>query len=86
MHEMSVALNVCRIAAERVGKENLHRVVEVGLEVGSDSGIEADNLEFWLEVMLSEPPFADARPVIERTDGDVLRVSYLEIDDGREAN
>ena len=86
MHEMSIALNVCRIVAERVGQEKLPRVVKVGLEVGPDSGIDAENLEFWLEVILSEPPFAGARPVIERSAGDVLRVSYLEIDDDSEAN
>ena len=86
MHEMTIALNVCRIAAERVGPENLSRVVEVGLEVGSNSGVEVDNLEFWLEVMLSEPPFVGARLVIARSDGDDLRVSYLEIEDGREAD
>ena len=86
MHEMSIALNVCRIAVERVGQEKLPHVVAVGLEVGFDSGVDADNLEFWLEVMLSEPPFAGARPVIERRGGDVLRVSYLEIDDDREEN
>jgi len=86
MHEMSIAMSVCRIAAERVGIEKLPCLVEVGLEVGMDSGIELENLEFWLEVMLSEPPFAGARPVIERSEGDVLLVTHLEIDDGRMAN
>jgi hypothetical protein len=34
-------------------------------------------------VLLTSPPFRAAKPVIERVEGDVLRVSYLEVDDGR---
>ena len=79
---MSVALEVCSIAERHVPSEQVTRIVEVGLEVGDDAGIEADNLQFWLETLLSSPPFKDARPVIIRVPGDVLRVSYLEVDDG----
>ena len=48
----------------------------------SRAGIEADNLEFCLEALLSSPPFTGAKPVIERLPGDVLRLSYLEVEDG----
>jgi Zn finger protein HypA/HybF involved in hydrogenase expression len=82
MHEMSLALEVCSIAERHVPKEQLTQIVEVGLEVGDAAGIEADNLEFWLETLLANPPFKAARPVIKRVSGDVLRVSYLEVDDG----
>lgn len=82
MHEMSVALEVCRIAEERVGRENAGRIVEVGVEVGETSGVEVENLLFWLEVLLADPPFAGARPAVQRSPGDVLRVAYLEVDDG----
>jgi Zn finger protein HypA/HybF involved in hydrogenase expression len=82
VHEMSVALEVCRIAEEQVGREALPLVREVGLIVGSDSGVEPDNLEFCLEALLSQSPFTGARVAMDRATGDELRVTYLEVDDG----
>lgn len=82
MHEMSIAMEVCRITREQVGDEWCGRVLEVGLEVGDESGIEADNLLFWLEILLTEPPFHRARPGLRRVPGDVLRVTHLEVEDG----
>jgi hydrogenase nickel incorporation protein HypA/HybF len=82
MHEMSVALEVCRIAEQQVGAAAVPRVVAVGLDVGDDAGVEISSLEFCLESVLATPPFRGARPVITRLPGDVLRVSYLEVDDG----
>ena len=35
MHEMSIALEVCRITESQVGREALPRVREVGLVVGT---------------------------------------------------
>jgi len=83
MHEMSIALEVCRIAEEQVGSDALPAVRAVGLEVGEQAGIEIGNLVFCLETLLAAPPFTGAAPVIERRPGDVLRVSYLEVEDGR---
>jgi Zn finger protein HypA/HybF involved in hydrogenase expression len=82
MHELSVALEVCRIAEEQASPSPAHRIREVGLEVGDDSGYEPANLEFCLEALLSREPFGRAHPAIRRVSGDVLRVSYLEVDDG----
>ena len=82
MHEMSIAFEVCRIARERVGEEGCGRIVEVGLDVGDASGVEADNLVFWLQILLSEAPFDRAHPSVRRVEGSVLRVSYLEVEDG----
>ena len=81
MHEMSLALEVCRMAEERVGRDALPRVVAVGLEVGDRAGIVVDNFAFCLETLLAHPPFGEARPVIERSEGDVLRLAYLEIEE-----
>lgn len=81
MHELSIALEVCRIAEAQVGRDALVLVTEVGVEVGDDAGVEVGSLEFCLEALLGSPPFRSARPVITRTSGDVLRVSYLELDD-----
>lgn len=82
MHEMSIALEVCRIAEQQVGSAAVGRVVAVGVDVGDDAGVEVSSLEFCLESLLSTPPFGSARPVITRLPGDLLRVSYLEVDDG----
>ncbi len=86
MHEMSVALEVCRIAEAQVGRAALAEVLEVGVEVGKESGVEPDSLEFCLDALLSSPPFGRARPALSRPPGDVLRVAYLEVDDGRPAD
>ena len=85
MHELSIALEVCRIAegqANAAGSDPT-RVVAVGIEVGDAAGVELSSLSFCLETLLSQPPFARARPVVTRLAGDTLRVSYLEVDDGR---
>lgn len=79
---MSLAVEICRIAEEQVGRDALSQVREVGLLVGLDSGVEPDALEFALSVLLSEPPFQGARATLELEPGDDLRVTYLEVEDG----
>jgi Zn finger protein HypA/HybF involved in hydrogenase expression len=80
---MSIALEVCRIAEDYVGSEALPRVREIGVVVGERSGVEPDSLLFCLESLLERPPFAGAKPAMELTPGDDLRVTYLEVDDER---
>lgn len=82
MHEMSIALEVCQTAERHVGADQLPNVVEIGLDVGDDAGVVVDALEFCLEAALATPPFTGAKPAISRMSGDVLRVTYVEIDDG----
>jgi len=86
MHEMSVALEVCRIAEAYVGSDALSRVTEVGVVVGDHSGVEVGSLRFCLEALLDQDPFHGARAAFERTPGDDLRVSYLEVDDESPTN
>jgi Zn finger protein HypA/HybF involved in hydrogenase expression len=86
MHELSVALEICRIAEERLGPEGAASLVKVGVEVGDLAGVEPDNLSFCLEALLPAPPFGSARPDVVRLPGDLLRVSYFEVDDGRPAD
>jgi len=86
MHEMSVAMEICRIAEDQVGLAALRDVREIGVVVGHDSGVEPDSLRFCLEVLLGSEPFRGARAAFELTPGDELRVSYLEIDDDRPPN
>jgi Zn finger protein HypA/HybF involved in hydrogenase expression len=83
MHEMSVAMEVCRLAEERLSPAELPQLITVGLDIGDDSGLEPDNLLFCLEALLAAPPFHNARPDLTRCPGDVLRVTYLELDDDR---
>ncbi len=82
MHEMSLALDICRIAEERAGPGRTASVVTVAVEVGEDAGVEVSSLAFCLETLLGAPPFGAAKPAIIRLPGDVLRVSYLEVEDG----
>jgi Zn finger protein HypA/HybF involved in hydrogenase expression len=72
---------LCGIAERQVGRDKLATIRTVGLDVGDEAGVEVDNLEFCLEVLLSEEPFRNAKPKIQRVDGNVLRVTYLEVDD-----
>lgn len=83
MHELSVALEVCRMTEARVGAAGPGAVRAVGLEVGDEAGVEIGNLQFCLEALLSDPPFTGAVPVILRCPGEVLRLAFLEVDDGR---
>ena len=86
MHELSVALEICRIAEERLGPERAAQVVVVGVEVGDQAGVEPGNLCFCLEALLASPPFGHARPELVRLGGDQLRVTYLEVEDGGPAD
>ncbi len=81
MHEMSVALEVCRMAEAHLDPPGA-RLIELGLEVGDDAGLEPENLQFCLEALLAAPPFSGAKAVVTRVPGDVLRLTYLEVDDG----
>ncbi len=76
-------MEVCRIAEEHVGRDRLSHVLTVGLDVGTEAGVEVDSLEFCLEVLLADTPFGKAKPKIARVEGNVLQVTHLEVrDDG----
>ena len=80
MHELSLAIEIGRLAEERLGA-SVARCIAVGVDVGTDSGVEPSALEFCLEAVFSAPPWAGVRPAITRPDGDVLQLTYLEIQD-----
>jgi len=81
MHEMSIALEIARIAEDRLGAA-APQLVTVAVEVGDDSGVEPTSLEFCLEVVFATPPFRGAKGTVVRARGDVLQLAYLEVDDG----
>ena len=78
---MSIALEVGRIVADRIGAERLPGIVIVYVEVGFEAGVEFDSLQLSLDVVLTSPPFAHAKAEILRVPGDVLRVSQVKIRD-----
>ena len=86
MHELSVALEICRMVEERLGPGESCTVRRVGIIVGDDAGLEPDNLSFCLDALLSQPPFGSAHAVMSRCPGDDLRVDYFEVDDGYPGN
>jgi Zn finger protein HypA/HybF involved in hydrogenase expression len=86
VHELSIALEICRVIEERLTPVQRPQLVELGLEIGEESPLEVPNLEFCLDTLLAHPPFAGAEVSITRTAGDDTRVSYLELDDERTAN
>lgn len=82
VHEMSIAMEIARIAEVKLGDAAL-QLVTVAVDVGDSAGVELSSLEFCLEAVFATPPFAGAKPHIVRCAGDVLRVAYLEVDDDR---
>lgn len=79
---MSLALEIGRIAEEKLGA-TAPQLVAVAVDVGDEAGVEPLSLEFCLQAVFATPPFTGAQPRILGCSGDVLRVAYLEIDDGR---
>jgi Zn finger protein HypA/HybF involved in hydrogenase expression len=81
MHEMSIAMEIARIAEEKLGAA-APQLVNVGVELGDAAGVEPVSLEFCLEAVFAMPPFRGAKGTLLPATGDTLRVSYLEVDDG----
>jgi Zn finger protein HypA/HybF involved in hydrogenase expression len=83
VHELSLALEVCRLAGDVLVRERGAAVRAIGVDVGADAGIELENFRFCLDALLTEPPLAGARAELQRVSGDTLRLAYVEVDDGR---
>lgn len=81
MHELSVAIEVCRMAEERFGSDT-SKLRCVGVVVGDQAGLEPANLSFCLDALLGQPPFGMATALVTSCSGDALRVDYYEVDDG----
>jgi Zn finger protein HypA/HybF involved in hydrogenase expression len=81
MHELSLALEICRLAEERLSPRERPRLRRVGVAVGAEAGIEADNLAFCLTALLGQAPFGRAEPALERIPGTELELRFLEVDD-----
>jgi hydrogenase nickel incorporation protein HypA/HybF len=53
MHEMSLALEILSICERELNRLPETRVTAVGVEAGAFSGVDADSLQFCLEVVMS---------------------------------
>jgi Zn finger protein HypA/HybF involved in hydrogenase expression len=83
VHELSLALEICRLAEENLGAAPPAQLRTVAIEVGDDANVEMENFRFCLEALLGAPPFGAARPELLPRPGSDLRLAYLEVDDGR---
>ncbi len=81
MHEMSLALEIARIAEDKLGLA-APQLVTVAVEVGDRAGVEPSSLEFCLDAVFATPPFTGATGMILSTRGTGLQLAYLEVDDG----
>ncbi len=62
MHELSLALEICRIAEEHLGEAPPTQLRTVGIEIGDDANVAIENFRFCLEALLGAPPFGAAHP------------------------
>ena len=83
MHELSLALEVCRMAGDVLERERGVAVLAFGVEVGTEAGLELENFRFCLDALLTEPPFVGARAELQVVPGETLRLTFVEVDDGR---
>ena len=83
VHELSLALEVCRMAGEVLDRERGVGVRSLGVEVGTEAGVELENFRLCLDALLTEPPFLGARAELQAVPGEALRLTYVEVDDGR---
>lgn len=79
MHELSLAVEIGSIAERRLGA-TVSRCVAVGVDIGVESGVVPSALEFCLESVFRQPPWTGARPVLSPRPGDILQVSWLEVE------
>ena len=71
------------MAGDVLEREGGIAVRAIGVEVGTDAGVELDNFRFCLDALLTEPPFVGARAELQRVSGDTLRLTFVEVEDGR---
>lgn len=83
MHDLSMALEVCRRAERLMLADDAVKVTALGVEIGADSGVELENFRFCLETLLQDPPFNGTRAELTPVGGDDLRLTWVEVDDGR---
>ena len=64
MHELSIAVNIIEIAEEHAKKENASVITEIELDIGSQSGVVVEALEFAMESATKGTMLENAKVVI----------------------
>ena len=65
MHEMSIALNIIKIAEEELEKANGKSIEKIHLSVGSLCGVVVDSLRFALDASRKDGPLLNAEIIID---------------------
>ena len=65
MHEMSIALNIIKIAEEELKKANGERIGKIHLVAGKLSGVVTESLKFALDVSKKDGPLLDSEIIID---------------------
>ena len=83
MHDLSLALEVCRRAEEVLAEAGGVTVRGLAVEVGADAGVEIENFRFCLDALMQAPPFNGTQAELLPVGGADLRLAWVEVDDGR---
>lgn len=83
MHDLSLALEVCRQAEDVLVRSGGVAVQRVAVEVGEEAGVEIENFRFCLDALMQAPPFRGAPAELVSVGGSDLRLAWVEVDDGR---
>jgi hydrogenase nickel incorporation protein HypA/HybF len=76
MHELGIVMEVIDIVSARCGGARVARVV---LEIGAESAVSPEAVEFAFSLASAETPLEGARLEIARPAGDALRVKAMEL-------
>ena len=76
MHELALTQSLVDLVTDRTAGR---RVVAVHLRVGELSGVVAEAMEFSFDVVTAGGPLEGATLVVERTAGDELDLSHVEL-------
>jgi len=69
MHELSLAMEVIELTQQEAAKNKVSRILEIQIEVGDLSGVEADAFQSALEMLLRETMLENATVILIRTPG-----------------
>lgn len=84
MHELSIAMSLVETVCEELPRLGRVSVKSVRIRVGPLSGVVPDALAFAFDVAAADSPIAGARLDIERTGGNELELTAVEVEDDGE--
>lgn len=66
MHELSIVMSIIDIAEEEVQKAHAHKVDSIELQIGTQSGIEMDALDFSWSAAVKETVLSGAERIVDQ--------------------